>query len=354
MQKLSELQIIHNIQNNIPIIDVRAPVEFSQGHLPNSKNIPILNNEERALVGTCYKQKGREAAIALGHRLVSDQNKKIKVDQWIEFIKKNPQGILTCFRGGLRSQIAQKFIAEAGFQVSRIDGGYKNVRQTYLDELKKVNTENIKIKMLTGETGCGKTEIIKSFKNLSIDLENRAAHRGSAFGRQSWPQPSQATFENRISHDFIQKKYLKPNHFIILEDESRVIGSLHLPESLFLKMRQSPVIQVVQDIDQRVQNIFKEYIFTDNKIYDHFEIAIQKISKKLGNLRANEIIKDIRNSRQNFLNHSDLNMNKIWIEKILIWYYDPIYQYSLNKRQPMIEFKGSYVEVIDYLNAVSS
>lgn len=333
------------------IIDVRAPVEFRQGAIPHSVNLPILDDQERATVGTCYKQQGREAAISLGHRIVKDENKKIKMEQWKNFLNKHPQAILTCFRGGLRSQIAQTFLIEADLEIPRVQGGYKEIRQLYLDELESFCTQTQPMKVLTGETGSGKTQLLNlsSLNKISLDLENLAAHRGSAFGRQKWPQPSQASFENSISHRLMTLKHQAPEQQILVEDESRVIGSLHLPENLFTKMRQAPVLQVVEDLEQRIQNIFEEYITDDLEIYNFFENAIKKIQKKLGGLRSQEILQNIADSRAQATESGSLKSNKVWIEKILVWYYDPLYRDSLKSRNPVIEFKGTYAEVQKYL-----
>jgi tRNA 2-selenouridine synthase len=124
-------------------IDVRAPIEFSQGAIPGSVNIPLLNDKERAIVGTCYKQNGQAAAIKLGHKIVSGENKSLKINQWKDFLIQNPKTIITCFRGGLRSQTTQIFLKEIGFEVLRLDGGYKKIRQTYLDKINEIlNDDN--------------------------------------------------------------------------------------------------------------------------------------------------------------------------------------------------------------------
>ena len=113
-----------SISDNLRILDVRAPMEFAQGALPNSTNLPILNDEERHLIGTCYKINGREVAIALGHKIVSGENKTKKLQAWKDFFTQYPHAVLTCFRGGLRSQIAQKFLFEAGIDRPRLEKGY--------------------------------------------------------------------------------------------------------------------------------------------------------------------------------------------------------------------------------------
>ena len=114
-----------------PLIDVRSPVEFSEGSLPHSINIPIMNDEERTLVGTCYKEHGQEAAIKLGHELVQGQVKQDRIQAWTNYIEAHPEAQVFCFRGGLRSQITCQWINEAGIKRSPIPGGYKRMRRLF-------------------------------------------------------------------------------------------------------------------------------------------------------------------------------------------------------------------------------
>ena len=135
MQTLSESESLLRILNGYKIIDVRAPVEFSQGALPASVNLPVLDDRERALVGTCYKVEGRESAIELGYSLVSGDNQQNKLALWKSFISSNPNTILTCFRGGLRSRNTQTALKELGFALPRIGHGYKGMRSHLSNEL---------------------------------------------------------------------------------------------------------------------------------------------------------------------------------------------------------------------------
>ena len=120
--------------DNIPLIDVRAEVEFSQGAFPSARNFPILNDEERRLVGICYKEDGPEAAEAYGFELVSGASREKRINQWLAFIKENPTAQLYCFRGGKRSQIATQWLSDAGKDVNRIAGGYKSLRRFLLNQ----------------------------------------------------------------------------------------------------------------------------------------------------------------------------------------------------------------------------
>lgn len=336
------------------ILDVRAPVEFSLSALPNSVNLPILNDEERALVGTCYKKSGREKAIALGYQIVSGANKDEKLKKWKAFLNDNPHAILTCFRGGLRSRIAQDFLAQLGIEIRRIEKGYKEARQLLLNEL-DVYAANDPLKVLTGSTGSGKTKILKQVSGFypTIDLEELAKHRGSAFGSMKSPQPAQASFENSLSCEILQLKSLDPKAVILYEGESRLIGSLHLPENFFDRLRKASVIKMNVALEDRIENIFADYIYSEVEIFDKYTNAVIKISKKLGGLRTQELLSDIKFSQQQFVAEGLLISNKIWIEKLLVWYYDPMYSYSLMNRKLGIEFEGGPQEVIEYLKLKS-
>jgi tRNA 2-selenouridine synthase len=127
------------VVNNTPMFDTRAPIEFTQGAFPHTQSLPLMSDQERELVGTCYKHKGQEKAIELGHELVQGEDKQAKVTAWLEFIQKNPNGALYCFRGGLRSQITQQWIyEESGIDYPRLKGGYKALRRYLIDETDRI------------------------------------------------------------------------------------------------------------------------------------------------------------------------------------------------------------------------
>lgn len=346
---------------NTPLIDVRAPIEFEKGALPNAVNLPLLNNVERAQVGTLYKAEGNEAAVKLGHQLISGKVKEDRIEQWIDFIAKNPTTVLYCFRGGLRSQITQQWLRESGVHRPIIVGGYKKSRQFLMEEILNF-TQNQDLISLCGPTGSGKTQFLAEVRSFypSIDLEALAKHRGSAFGSFSSPQPSQIDFENQLAHAFLM---LYPNTnskpYVLIEDESRLIGRCILPDSFFMRLQQSPVIWIDEPLEQRVENIFQEYILkspigildADLALpqFAKYKKSLQSISKKLGGLRTQEVLSLLENAENQFVQTKDLNLNRQWIEKLLVYYYDPLYLKSIEKRQVKIIFKGSKSECLAYL-----
>ena len=147
--------------NDVPMMDARAPVEFGKGAFPGVVNLPLMNDVERQKVGTCYKQQGQQAAIELGHQLVSGQTKAERIEAWAAFAKANPEGYLYCFRGGLRSQIVQQWLkSEAGIDYPRVVGGYKAMR-TFLLQSTDEAIAACDFVLVGGMTGTGKTEIVR-------------------------------------------------------------------------------------------------------------------------------------------------------------------------------------------------
>ena len=170
--------------DSVPSIDVRAPIEFVKGAVPDSCNLPLLNDTEREKVGTCYKQQGREQAIELGHTLVNGETKAARLERWQQFLARHNNAYLYCYRGGLRSRITAQWLADHGVTVPVIEGGYQALRLHLLNEFNAVSAD--KLLVVSGKTGCGKTPLIKPFNN-AIDLEGIANHRGSSFGKKISP-----------------------------------------------------------------------------------------------------------------------------------------------------------------------
>ncbi len=187
-----------------PMMDTRAPIEFTKGAFPGAINLPLMTDDERQRVGTCYKLQGQQAAIVLGHELVSGAIKADRIEQWARFAQANPEGYLYCFRGGLRSQIVQQWLkTEAGIDYPRVGGGYKAMR-TFLVETIEDSAKQCDFVLLGGMTGTGKTDVLGQLPN-ALDLEGFANHRGSSFGKRATAQPSNIDFENRLAVDVLKK-----------------------------------------------------------------------------------------------------------------------------------------------------
>jgi tRNA 2-selenouridine synthase len=333
-------------------LDVRAPVEYSEGHFPSSENIPLLNDEERALVGTTYKKKGQEAALEMGHKLVSGTVKDLRLQAWLHHLQQNPKRMILCFRGGLRSQTVQRWCADEGLHRPRVQGGYKAVRQHLIKRTQEL-AGSAKILILSGATGSGKTAGLKELQQKNdnfqaLDLESLANHRGSAFGERPGGQPRQAQFENNLVCTWMKVNARNPESYLALEDESRSIGHVAIPDALFEKMRASEIVLIEENIEARAKHILQEYILELEEpqrpaAFESFKQSTKRIERKLGNARCSEILKDIESNRQN------LEANLVWITKLLKWYYDPLYEASLKRRNPKIAFQGPRTEALEYL-----
>ncbi len=311
--------------NKTPIIDVRAPAEFQAGHLPNSVNFPLMSDEERHLVGLCYKKNGQEAAIKLGHELVSGENKFNKIQAWIKYLQDYPNAQVMCLRGGLRSQISCLWITEAGVARKPIPGGYKRLRSYLLSQIEEAPLPEII--RLGGMTGTGKTDLLKTLPSF-IDLEELALHRGSAFGERG-VQPSQATFESALGAEFLGKAR------VVVEDESARLGSVRIPVRFFQAMQSSKLVVLERSMRERVENIYREYVLTHD--HEFFAESVKRIAKKLGGVRSKEILNLLQIA---FAGKPSAEAHRVWIEMLLKDYYDPAYEYALGKQKELIVYRG--------------
>jgi tRNA 2-selenouridine synthase len=346
------------ITDKISLIDVRAPIEFEKGAFETSVNLPLMSNKERELVGIRYKNNGNEAAIELGYKLVSGEIKEQRVKAWLDFINKNPNAIIYCFRGGQRSQISQKWLLEAGIEIARIEGGYKAFRGYLIEQLDSMQNSITPIR-LGGTTGSGKTIVLKKLEN-SIDLEALANHRGSAFGNHITPQPTQINFENNLAFAII-KKLEMGKRVQIFEDEGRNIGRVYLPKKIYEYINSSDLVVLETPLEKRVEITFNEYVVEAQNEYKIFfnkgflqEWAksilgnLEKIHKRLGDKLYKEIKELFLNALKEQELHNNLELHKVWIEHLLTIYYDPMYEYQLSKKSNIV-FRGSEAEVIEYL-----
>ncbi|MCF6217355.1 MAG: tRNA 2-selenouridine(34) synthase MnmH [Gammaproteobacteria bacterium] len=351
--------------DEVPMIDLRAPQEFEQGRFQNAINLPLMNDEERKLVGICYKEQGQQQAIALGHELVTGEVKQQRLERWLRFVEENPQGVLYCFRGGLRSQITQRWIyEESGIVYPRVHGGYKTLRRYLLDELER-SIAQIQPTILSGRTGTGKTLLLKKINN-SIDLEGVYHHRGSAFGRHATPQPSQIDVENRLSVELLKKIILAAEAApqLLLEDEGSNIGSRNLPHSLIERMVAAPIVVLEIPLAQRVDIVFDEYITAALSEYqqllgdehgfttwsENLRQALGRVKRRLGGERYGLLDAVMSGAISDQQQRGETSAHREWIQRLLNDYYDPMYDYQLQKKAERITFRGDDKAVIEYLN----
>ncbi len=375
MKKLTTINDYQRLfLEDVPLLDVRAPIEFEKGSFPYAENYPITNNDERHLIGTYFKKYGREAAIEYGNKLVTGEVKVARLSAWKKFIDKNPNGALHCFRGGLRSHIAQQWIYEEfGINYPLVEEGGKALRNFLIEELESVGdwAEPIRI---GGQTGVGKTKLLLKLDDILnnfritkktsnvIDLEGIANHRGSSFGKRVHPQPVQIDFENQLAVELLKRKESK-KFKIILEDEGRNIGRVSIPQKTYAAFRSGPLVVLDIPVDERVNLTFDEYITAALSDYEeaygkekgferwreNIETGLGNIQKRLGGAKYQELQKIVTQAMELQKLTSDGDLHKLWIKRLLTEYYDPMYDYHVAKADNEIFFKGNEEEVLNFL-----
>lgn len=301
-------------QEKLLLLDARSPAEFEHGHIPDAVNLPLLNNDERKEIGITYKHSGRKAAVIKGFELVGH-----KFGNYIKQVQEIYTGddvLLYCWRGGMRSNIMAWLLQMAGYNVFLLKGGYKQYRNWVLFLLEK----KYFFVVLGGKTGSGKTKLLQHLSDAGeqiIDLEKFACHRGSAFGSLGMPaQPTNEHFENELTFGLSK---LNINNRIWVENESRKIGSIKIPDNIFNQIRNSAVIEIKISFQKRLQRILEEYaVFPVELLKEKSE----KIKKRLGPNKLKDAI--------DFLSNNDLSS---WAE-IMLNYYDESYDYSNTSRHP--------------------
>ncbi len=288
-------------------------MEFAAGHIPGAQNMPIFTNEERADVGTIYKQIGKEPAFAKGMEYVNpkifgfvEETKKISKDNRI---------LVHCWRGGMRSGSMAELFEKTGLQSAVLIGGYKTFRNHVLESFSK----KLDFRVIGGETGSGKTEILHTigkFGEQILDLEAIAHHRGSSFGAiGQLPQPTSEQFENNL-FDALQK--LDSTKRIWVEDESQTIGKVFIPNSLFETKVNAPCYRVKVPFEIRVQRLVKDY---GNFPKDVLSAAVSRIQKRLGGLATQQALEAIEKG--------DLAETV----RLTLFYYDRAYDYPQSQRK---------------------
>lgn len=300
------------LRSSIPVVDVRSPGEYLRGHIPGAVNIPLFNDEERAEVGTLYKQKGRLNAIYRGLDIIGPQmSEKVRLAQDVAIRKKI---LVYCWRGGMRSSSMSWLFNQVGIETQVLVGGYKSFRR----RAQKQFELPFKIIVLGGMTGSGKTAILNELASMGqqvIDLEGIAHHKGSTFGGIGQKkQPTTEHFENRLFDELIK---IDANQWLWLEDESHSIGSVFIPLPLFHQMRQAKTIAIERPFSVRVDRLVEEYAcFPPNELSQ----AVSRITKRLGGDNAKVSLESIERG----------DYRKA-IE-ICLKYYDKTYRYGLDKR----------------------
>jgi tRNA 2-selenouridine synthase len=349
--RVGEAEFARLLLADTPFIDVRAEVEFARGSIPGAVNLPILDSAEREQVGRCYKRQGQQAAIALGHDLVKGELKARRIAAWCAFARSHPGTHLFCWRGGLRSQLAADWMAEAGTAVPVIDGGYKALRHCLLRELEREPAPEPWV-VIGGRTGSAKTALVNELPG-GLDLEGLARHRGSSFGRRAVLPPAQLDFENALALMLLRRRAATPSATLWLEDESRQIGAVWIPLPMFRQMKEAPRVILEVPFAERVEQILDDYVCEDLAThraldpehgFDHFAgsllNSLDRIRKRLGELRWREARALLEAALAQHRAHGDPALHREWIALLLSAYYDPMYEYQMEKSAARVLFRG--------------
>lgn len=294
-----------------PLIDLRSPSEFAQGHIPGALSLPLFSDEERHRVGLLYAESGQAAALELGLTFVGP--KMAYFVQLARKVAREGRVALYCWRGGMRSQSVAQLFQMAGLQVERIEGGYKRFRRWVLSQLASAP----QVRVVGGYTGSGKTAILHRLRALGapvVDLEGLANHRGSSFGSLGLGrQPSQEQFENRLAWELM----VLGEGPIWVEDESRMVGSCQIPTPLYEAMRSAPLWLISRPLAERKERLIRDYGAAPK---EQLVAAIRRLERRLGGARMQEAIERIE--------RDDLNA----IDPLLD-YYDRDYARALERRR---------------------
>lgn len=275
------------------MLDVRSPSEFARAHIPGALSFPLFTDEERALVGTCYKSRGQKEAIALGLSLVGP--KLHLFANGAEELLKGRRARIYCFRGGMRSSSMSWLLRLIGIELITLKGGYKAFRREAANLEQLLKEKRFSFTVIAGLTGCGKTALLherrRSGKQI-LDLEGLANHRGSAFGAIGQnPQPTQEMFENLI---YSELRKIPPTASLCIEDESRLIGRLVIPSPLFEAMREAPKERIIRPLSERIEYLLQTYgSFPKSALLE----AVGRLHKRLGGERAERITSHIQAGR---------------------------------------------------------
>ena len=295
-----------------PVIDVRTPAEFADGHIPGAINLPLFSNAERAAIGTTYSDAGRQAAMLEALDLVGPKMRTL-VESAMQAVNGDTL-LMHCWRGGMRSESVGWLLSFFGYRVRRLRGGYKAFRRFARDAF----TRERPICILSGLTGSGKTDVLHALHTRGeqiIDLEGLARHRGSVFGGLGrHTQPTQQQFENELA---LQWHALDPNRPVWVEDESRRIGDIGIPNALFDQMQSAPSIVLDVPDTVRLDRLVDLYgAYEPDALHD----ALDYIRERLGGLRTQQA-------------HAAISTGHLRRAcRIILTYYDDAYQHGLDQR----------------------
>lgn len=312
---LRDISILEALEmKNTCMIDLRSEGEFEEGTIPGALNIQLFNNEERAKIGTIYKQVGTEEAKILGLEIAGP--KGTKMFKQISHLAQEKSVLLFCWRGGMRSKYTWAVMNSLGLDVYRVQGGYKAYRRYVHGYLDKAAIPHKSI-VLHGLTGVGKTIVLKRLSDMGLpilDLEHIARHRGSAYGKIGLPpSPSQKDFEAEI---VLSLSSAEARGIIFVECESRRVGKLIVPPSIMNSMSNGYRVLLYSDLGTRVQRIIDEYTNGPNNNIEQLQKSTSMLTKSLGKNTVGELNNKLSQKR----------FSEVF-SFLLLNYYDPLYKY---------------------------
>ena len=334
--KLIEItQAFHGFDD---ILDVRSPAEYADDHLPGAISVPVLNDEERARVGTLYSQVSPFEAKKLGAALIA-RNISRHLEEKFHDRPKAWRPLVYCWRGGMRSGAMAHILTQVGWNTAQLIGGYKTYRRHVIDAL-EILPVSLDFRVISGGTGSGKSHLLQALAAQGaqvLDLEQLAQHRGSLLGRlPDQPQPSQKTFETRLWDVLRTFTNERP---VYIEAESRKVGVLSVPNMLLERMRASPCIQVEAPQDARVEFLMRDYAhFLQNPVLLTERLAM------LVDLHGRAVI-----SRW-----CEMAQRHEWqplVEELLAQHYDPAYRRSSGAG--LVQLKNAAILRLDKLDEAS-
>jgi tRNA 2-selenouridine synthase len=305
------------------IIDVRSPAEYAEDHIPGAVSAPVLDDAERAQVGTLYKQVSPFDAKKAGVSLIA-RNIARHVEDLFKGKDKTWRPLVYCWRGGKRSGAMAHILREVGWNAATLEGGYKAYRRWVVQQLEEI-PQGLDFRVIHGPTGSGKSRLLTALKRAAaqvLDLEDLAAHRGSVLGNlPGRPQPSQKMFESLLLNELLA---LDPARAVFVEGESKKIGELQVPEALMSRMRASQCVLLETDLEVRVSLLLDEY--------RHFLTDTKSLDAQLDCLAA-------LHGREKIAQWKSLAARGDWREfvaRLLVEHYDPAYRHSSARNFPRL------------------
>jgi len=331
MAELVKIDSFISLSARFPVIDVRAPLEFQQGHIPGAVNIPLFDDNERKVVGTAYKKENKEAAMYAGLEFAGKKLVKL-AKQGERAAGKNKTLLVHCWRGGMRSKSMVWLFETMGLTCYLLEGGYKS----YRSYARVVLATPLNLLVIGGRTGSGKTAILQHLSLLGeqvIDLEGLAHHKGSAFGALGeLDQPSTEQFENELCKELLP---LDTKRVTWIEDESRNVGKCVIPGELYSRMRETEIVFLDISREQRARHLVGDYAQYEQEA---LRTCVLKIEKRLGGDRTREALEAI--DREDFYQTAMITLH----------YYDKAYMHSLEKNHERYQILSS-LDVDPVVNA---